>query len=261
MTHAQIRRRLSEYVEGELSPHDEQRLEAHLGECAACAAELRALERSIEWLHGLPAPEPRYDLSAAVLARLRAGEGRSRRELLLAALGERRSLGWLAPMAAAVALGAVAWLGNPEMLGGERVESGRNLAEMLLPGRAEREEAERRGGIVIVPAGAPRPSMQACVERSRQGQRADECAAWYAWFVAMALEDAHGFAHEVAGLPPAARDSWLQQVSEFAARSGSAPLVGDQLRSSHDPGAVRIARRFERGSVSGIRTVGWQSAR
>jgi hypothetical protein len=50
-------------------------------------------------------------------------------------------------------------------------------------------------------------------------------------------------------------------VTEFAARSGSAPLVGDQLRSSHDPGAVRIAKRFERGGSGLVRTVGWQSAR
>ncbi len=258
-----VRRRLSEYLEGELPSREERGLEAHLAECPACAAELRALERSIEWLHALPTPEPPRDLGAAVMERLRAGEGESRLRRLFDTAGERRGgAGWWAPVAAAVAIGAIAWLGNPQARLGEETEpaGGTELAEALLGGRSEGRVAARLGGIRVVPAGAPRPSMQSCIERSRRGERPDECAAWYAWFVAMALEDARGFAHEVAGLPPAARDPWLERLTEFAARSGSAPLVGDQLRRSLDPGAVRIAKRFERGSGGLVRPVGWQAA-
>jgi hypothetical protein len=263
MTHSHVRRRLSEYLERELSPRDERAIEAHLAACPSCAAELRALERSLEWLHALPAPEPPSDLGDAVLERLRAGEGQSRWRLLSDPAGERRATGWLAPVAAAVAIGAITWLGNPlgRIGGTSTVLAQGGPAERALAGSPAGRAANRLGGIRVVPAGAPRPSMQSCVERSGRGEPADECAAWYAWFVAMALEDARGFAREVAGLPASARDPWLERVTEFAARSGSAPLVGDQLRSSHDPGAIRIAKRFDRGGNGLVRTVGFGSDR
>jgi hypothetical protein len=264
MTHAQVRRRLSEYLEGELSAREEGALEAHLAECPPCALELRALQRSIEWLRALPTPDPPPDLSVAVIRRLRAQAEpapRTGRVHWLGALRARSGLGWLAPVALAVGVGAIAWLGGPgARLDPADEEVAQALVESLLAGRTDARTARRLGGLKVVPAGVPQPSMQACVERSRRGERADECASWYAWFVAMALEDARGFAQEVAGLPAAARGPWLERVSEFAARSGSAPLVGTQLRQSHDPGAVRIAKRFERGSGTRVRTVGWQAA-
>jgi hypothetical protein len=71
----------------------------------------------------------------------------------------------------------------------------------------------------------------------------------------MALEDTRGFVHEVDRLPAPARDPWLRRVSEFARRSGSAPLVGQQLRTSRDPRAAVIATRFDQGAP--VRTVGW----
>jgi hypothetical protein len=71
----------------------------------------------------------------------------------------------------------------------------------------------------------------------------------------MALEDTRGFVQEVERLPVNAREPWLRRVSEFARRSGSAPLVGQQLRTSRDPRASRIAARFDRGAA--VRTVGW----
>ena len=53
------------------------------------------------------------------------------------------------------------------------------------------------------------------------------------------------------------RGRLLHRLSEFAARSGSATLVADELRNSHDPGAMRYARRFERGNGAGFVTAGW----
>ena len=45
MMHDPIRRRLSAYLEGELSIREEEALDAHLAECAACSAEFRAWSR------------------------------------------------------------------------------------------------------------------------------------------------------------------------------------------------------------------------
>lgn len=265
MTHAQVLRRLSAYLEADLSHQEEASLEAHLAECAACAAELRALRRAIELLHALPAREPPSHLVGEVLAQIRRGEARPARWSwpLFQLFGDEAWLGRLAPVAAALGVGAVAWLLTPDVLP-QSVD-----LSPASPPRQEASASPRSGptssGITLLAGSKPAPAqdhaslpkMQVCLERARVGDPAkDECAAWYAWFVAKALEDAGGFADEVDRLPPKARGAWLGRLSDFAQRSGSAHLVGAQLRSSRDPGAVRIAKRFER-SNGFVRQVGW----
>ena len=58
MMHHRYQRRLSDYLEGILSPEDCARLESHLQECQECTSELRALQRTVELLHDLPSPAP-----------------------------------------------------------------------------------------------------------------------------------------------------------------------------------------------------------
>jgi hypothetical protein len=261
MTHAHVRRRLSAYLEGELDLREEASLESHLLECAPCAAELRALRRAIELLHSLPAPEPGRDLGAAVIARLRAGEGQPRRFALAWLPGAGAPSGWLAPLALAMGVGAVLWLGQP---GGAPDPLGEHLlAIRTAPAspatREPRAVPGAPGGIglgapagLLRQAGAPLPSIATCL-----GSAADEreCAGWDHWWVELALADARRFAHELDGLPASVRDRQLRRLSAFAARSGSAVLVGDELRRSRDPGAIRYARRFERGA--GAVPAGW----
>jgi hypothetical protein len=267
MTHAHVRRRLSEYLEAELSPREEASLEAHLAECAGCAAELRALRRALDLLHGLPAPEPARDLGAAVIARLRAGEARPARWTwpLFRLFGEEAWLGGLAPVAAALGVGAIAWLLTPDLLPGAAPAELAQLPGYEASPPARQAAASAPGAITLLagsklaPArgAASLPKIQTCLERARVGDpTTDECAAWYSWFVAKALEDAGGFADEVDQLPAKSREPWLRRVSDFAQRSGSAHLVGAQLRSSHHPGAVRFAKRFERGGGL-VQQAGW----
>jgi hypothetical protein len=255
MKHADVRRQLSEYLEGDLSERDEVRVRAHLEACAECSGELRALSRAVRALHELAAVEPPHDVADAVMARLRRGEGRPPR-LRLGPFLDRASFAWL-PLAAAVGLAALAFVEDPEGRTGWLAPAVAPAAPALRvtsqPGPAARAAA-------VPVAGAPRPvslpSIATCLEGAPAGDAAaDACARWYAWFVAMALEDARGFVHEVERLPAPARDPWLRRVSEFAKRSGSAPLVGQQLRTSRDPRAALIATRFDRGAP--VRTVGW----
>lgn len=258
MRHADARRQLSEYLEGDLSQRDEARVRAHLDVCAECAAELRALSRALRALHDLSAVEPPHDVADAVMARLRAGEASPPR--LRLALLERFSLAWL-PLAAAVGLGAIAYLEGP----GGSADASAWLAHFLAPAPpagegALRRSPDRRPPPALVASAAPRaaslPTIASCLEGAPAGDAAaDACARWYAWFVAMALEDARGFVHEVERLPAPAREPWLRRVSDFARRSGSAPLVGQQLRTSRDPQAAVIAKRFDQGAP--VRTVGW----
>ena len=265
MTHAHVLRRLSAYLEADLSQPEEASLEAHLAECAACTAELRALRRAIELLHALPVPEPGSDFGGTVIERLRRGEARPARwsHAFFHLFGEDAWLGRLAPVAAALGVGAVAWLLTPDLLPRSLPVSPetppRQEASALVPPGATRRAITLLAGSKSAPepGHASLPKMQVCLERTRVGDPAkDECAAWYAWFVAKALEDAGGFADEVDRLPANARGPWLGRLSDFAQRSGSAHMVGAQLRSSRDPGAVRIAERFERGGGL-VRQVGW----
>lgn len=75
MNHFRTRARLSEYLDRKLAPEQRSKVDAHLVECAACSAELREIERTVDLLHRLPDPEPPPYLAQAVMARLEAGEG------------------------------------------------------------------------------------------------------------------------------------------------------------------------------------------
>jgi hypothetical protein len=75
VNHSRTRARLSEYLDRTLAPEQRSKVDAHLVECAACSAELRELERTVNLLRGLPDPEPPPYLAQTVMARLEAGEG------------------------------------------------------------------------------------------------------------------------------------------------------------------------------------------
>jgi hypothetical protein len=269
MTHAHVLRRLSAYLEADLGPEEERFLEAHLAECAECAAELRALRRAIELLHALPAPESPSGLGDAVIERLRAGEARPAWSWPFFQLFAGESwLGGFAPVAAALGVGAVAWLLTPDLLPLREPESapaGQYAATAAAPPRSPGSAGpltiaagEKAAAALPVRGAASLPRLQVCLEQARIGVAGkDECAGWYAWWVAKALEDAGGFADEVDRLPAQARGPWLGRISEFAQRSGSTHRVWEQLRNSRDPGAVRIAKRFER-SGGPIRQAAWQ---
>lgn len=281
MTHSHVQRRLSAYLEGELEAREEQRLEAHLVECAPCAAELRALRRAVEMLRSLPAPETTRDLSSEVIRRIRAGEARPRWQRLSALFRLSEGGGWLAPLALAMGVGALLWMSPASGPGGAPFD----LAglESLLPstpsalpaapapaGRALRAPAAiptplkltGPNGIALGASEPPAtrepapamPSIASCLEHRKSGV---ECAGWDHWWLELALADARRFTHELNGLPEPVRGRLLLRLSDFAARSGSATMVGDELRRSRDPGALRYARRFERGTGAGIVTAGW----
>jgi hypothetical protein len=65
--------------------------------------------------------------------------------------------------------------------------------------------------------------------------------------VGLAGQDAAAFIQELDRLPASERAEWMARLSEFAMRSGSAPLLAQELRSAPDPRAPGIAVHFERG--------------
>jgi hypothetical protein len=71
---AHVLDRLSDHLEGDLTPEEFARVDAHLAECDACARELGELRETVALLRGLPDPVPSPRLSADVMQRI-ADEG------------------------------------------------------------------------------------------------------------------------------------------------------------------------------------------
>jgi hypothetical protein len=64
------RRRLSEFLDGDLAPAQSQALSEHLATCAKCAARLRSLCSTLEGLAEMPRLEPREPIASRVFDRL-----------------------------------------------------------------------------------------------------------------------------------------------------------------------------------------------
>lgn len=64
--------RLSEYLDGELSPQDCAEIQEHIKECEPCVAFVESLKKSIEASHGLRRDQPVRKLDAATQQKLKA---------------------------------------------------------------------------------------------------------------------------------------------------------------------------------------------
>ncbi len=65
-----VRRRLSQFLDGDLAPAESQALSAHLGSCAGCARRLASLRSTLEGFAELPRLEPREPIASRVFDRL-----------------------------------------------------------------------------------------------------------------------------------------------------------------------------------------------
>jgi len=70
--HEQWSERLSEYLDGALGWDDQAGLEAHLGECAECAATLADLRRVVARADGLEDQPPTHELWSGIVERIEA---------------------------------------------------------------------------------------------------------------------------------------------------------------------------------------------
>lgn len=71
MDHRAVQERLSEYLDGELSPREEAEVRAHLDGCESCRAEEEALRRMLGQLSGLKRLPPPPDFLGKVQQRIR----------------------------------------------------------------------------------------------------------------------------------------------------------------------------------------------
>lgn len=74
MNHADVKKSLADYLEGDLSLGDRALVDAHLDGCEECALEVTELEQTILMLRSMPEPETPPMIAANVMRRIRAGE-------------------------------------------------------------------------------------------------------------------------------------------------------------------------------------------
>jgi len=76
VNHADIKKHLADYLEGELQIDERALVDAHLDACDSCAGEVEEMLRTIRLLRTLPEPETPPMIAANVMRRVRSGEGR-----------------------------------------------------------------------------------------------------------------------------------------------------------------------------------------
>ena len=74
MNHADIKRHLADYLEGELPIDQRALVDAHLDACDSCAGEVDEMLQTIRLLRTLPEPEIPPMIAANVMRRIRSGE-------------------------------------------------------------------------------------------------------------------------------------------------------------------------------------------
>jgi hypothetical protein len=149
VNHVQGRKLLHGYLEGELEAAQRARLDAHLGECADCAREVRELRETVSLLHSLTGEEAPPRLVDVVMDRIAAGEGRPSR--LTAAFRGITSPGAGLALAAGLAgllVFSTVEFGSPGLPGGTSSPTPTAVADAAIPGggglvrpRIQRREA------------------------------------------------------------------------------------------------------------------------
>jgi len=71
LTHADVRSKLSEYLDDALDPGDRRRVEGHLVTCRPCGAYLATLRATVRATEALPRPKAPTNARARILERVR----------------------------------------------------------------------------------------------------------------------------------------------------------------------------------------------
>jgi hypothetical protein len=129
--------RLGDHLEGDLSHEDFARVDAHLAECSACAAELRELRQTVALLRGLPDPVPPPRLAADVMQRIEVeGGSRGRVIELFREVAQPRVVAALAAGIAALAFISTLVVGEGVRLGTSSDPDRGQIAERRVPASA-----------------------------------------------------------------------------------------------------------------------------
>ncbi len=260
MNHWTVRKRLSEYLNGDLTLSDRALFDAHLDRCQRCSAELEELRRTIALLRALPEPEPPANLTQLVMQRLRAGEGRPPRLAWLAGAAEaviRPSV--VGPIAALAAGAWVVLLGpgfdNLRLSTGfsERAAQPASRPADATPSRAPRSSVPAPDAFRVFVAeegqpGVPQPGARNPLQGLRGGASAfagedlhsaaapgsagDPAVDGLDHTLRLLLDDPAAFVRRTDLLAPSDLERLVRRLAERAARQSVAPEVARALRGT-----------------------------
>jgi len=250
MNHREIRRRMGEYLQGDLPLAQRALFDGHLDGCPACAAELSALRETIQRLRGLPTPDVPANLVDRVVARIADGEGRARPwDGLVAFWNWIDPARYLPPLAGAALTSAVVIVGvrdlgwqipgmqAPPAISSESAPSAREPAEAA-PNTSLRPAAPaRRTATLTVPGPAP--------ERVRAGAPAAAAAPEDGPPAYEVLHDPQLFLQHYRAVQAERREAWLRQMAEQAAHRRQVADVARRLRESAGKEGRDLADAFE----------------
>ena len=260
--------RLGDHLEGDLTPEDFTRVDAHLVECSACAAELRALRDTVALLRGLPDPVPPLRLAADVMQRIEVeGDSRGRVIELLRDVARPRVIAALAAGIATLALFSTLDVGEGGLLGPSSDPARERIAQRHVPAGVPdtgTEGARRPRSLSPVPA-APesfqrrRPTilvgLQPHVMRPQRAMPISEVPL-YGFFGGAAPEvplrdldaeidalmaDPQAFLERVERTSASARRSMFAPLVEHSARRGGVSEINRFLGRASAPVAVPVS--------------------
>ncbi len=221
MNHADVRRKLGLYLDGQLTLADRARLDGHLDQCERCTHELWELRETVRLVRDLPDPAPPPGLVAGVVAA--ASEVRRP--------AARPSAWWAAP-ALAVLVAAGLWVFASQGGGGVGQES-------VDPALVSAPTAARPGERTLGASRAPGRVAPSNAAPSSAGLEDIDRA------LGLALRDPAAFVSvwREQSTPGAAR--WLAQVAAAARAASVSDEVRRRLVGLETPEARRLARSFE----------------
>ena len=236
MRHADLKKKLPDYLEGELPLETRALVDAHLDDCRDCAREVEEMRQTIRLLRELPDPEPPPMIAANVMRRIRAGEARPGFfDRVTAALGGILEPGFVLPASAIAAAALVVTVvqgPSPVLVDGDEIDAavglgtGRSGTSTALPLRADRPKG--RSWTMTMDFSPVPPSMASRPEGQAPGSPPG--AGWLA-------------ARESAGIP-----SGLRTRPEAVRPSPSAMSFGPLLT----PRAPRSADPWSGGPSNGV---------
>jgi len=276
MNHQEVRKRMGEYLQGDLTLKQRALLDAHLDGCPACAKELQALRTTVQLLRGLPTPEVPRHLADRVFARIEDGEGRSRWWDALAAFWDAIDPArYLPPLAAAAVTSAAVIVGvrdlgweipgmrapTPQLAAvqvapeaaptvrrsppetaaaADRARASGFASELRMPAATEPAPRFERGeatGLIQHPFGARAASAPSAAGRAAPSPDED---------LELALLDPQAFLERFHAMrPPETQNAWLLAVAERAAQQRSVEDVARRLREAAGAEGHALAVRFE----------------
>lgn len=279
MNHQEVRKRMGEYLDGDLTLRQRALFDSHLDGCVDCSAELGQLRNTVGLLRSLPGPDVPPHLAERVVARVRDGEGQARWWDGLAAFWDAidparylpplagaalttavvlvgvRDLGWQIPGLAAPSPAPPPEVARPLPIEGEDASTPRmQTAESAAVARRLTEQNRPGIPIDVVTTAPNTPAPSRPIGASAADDPPAATAPKASEELASALEDPEAFLERLRRMgPPEAQEAWLVSLAAQAAEHRRLGELTARLREGGGSEGDAVAVRLEAAARTGSR--------